>query len=136
MLIEIKRDAFTDNSTIGELYIDGKYECETLEDVDRKLEAGGIKIAGKTAIPRGSYKLIIDHSERFDRDMPLLLNVNGFTGVRIHSGNTCEDTHGCVLVGEDRSPDWIGNSRVAFGDLFAKIKLAFAKGEPIEVVVS
>jgi dynactin complex subunit len=95
MLIEVKRFEFKDTHTIGKMYVDGVYECYTLEDVVRN----GTKVLGKTAIPIGEYKLIVDASVRFKQDMPHILNVPDFTGVRIHSGNTSADTDGCILLG-------------------------------------
>ena len=119
MIITIKRLYKSDNSTIGEMTIDGKWECYTLEDVERD-----IKIKSETAIPKGTYKVIINQSNRFKRLLPLVLNVPNFEGIRIHPGNTNHDTEGCILVGRTRSKDFIGQSRKAFESLFAKIKLA------------
>lgn len=82
------------------------------------------KIAGQTAIPAGTYKVIIDMSNRFKRLLPLLIDVPNFTGVRIHPGNTDKDTDGCILVGTSQSPDFVGNSRVAFEALFTKMRSA------------
>ena len=83
----------------------------------------GAKVNGQTAIPTGTYNLIINHSNRFNRDLPLLENVPNFTGVRIHAGNTSAHTEGCILVGTTWSgKDFIGNSRVAFNKLFEKLK--------------
>lgn len=96
----LTRTTFTDNSTIGELTIDGKFICYILEDKDRKLESGGKKIFGETAIPRGTYEIIINWSNRFQRQMPLLLNVPQFEGIRIHGGRevvTNKDTSGCLI---------------------------------------
>jgi hypothetical protein len=121
MLIEVKRFEFKDTYTIGKMYIDNIYECYTLEDVVRT----GAKVNGQTAIPTGTYNLIINHSNRFNRDLPLLENVPNFTGVRIHAGNTSAHTEGCILVGTTWSgKDFIGNSRVAFNKLFEKLKKA------------
>ncbi|CAB4149203.1 hypothetical protein UFOVP531_56 [uncultured Caudovirales phage] len=119
MKIEIKRLHKTANSTIGELLIDGVWECYTLEDIERD-----IKIKSETAIPRGTYKVIINQSNRLKRLLPLLLNVPNFEGVRIHAGNTNHDTEGCILVGQTRSKDFIGQSRKAFEKLFAKMQKA------------
>jgi len=119
MVIKIKRLYKTDNSTIGELTIDGKFECYTLEDKERE-----VKIKSETAIPKGTYKVIINQSNRFKKLLPLLLNVPNFEGVRIHPGNTNHDTEGCILVGRTRSKDFIGQSRKAFASLFAKMKEA------------
>lgn len=119
MTITIKRLYKSDNSTIGEMTIDGKWECYTLEDKERD-----IKIKSETAIPKGTYKVIINQSNRFKRLLPLVLNVPGFEGIRIHPGNTNHDTEGCILVGRTRSKDFIGQSRKAFTCLFTKMQLA------------
>jgi len=119
MIITIKRLYKSDNSTIGEMTIDGKWECYTLEDKERD-----VKIKSETAIPKGTYKVIINQSNRFKKLLPLVLNVPNFEGIRIHPGNTNHDTEGCILVGRTRSKDFIGQSRKAFESLFAKMKLA------------
>lgn len=119
MKIQIKRLHRTENSTIGELTIDGKFECYTLEDKERD-----VKIKSETAIKKGTYKVIINQSNRFKRLLPLLLNVPEFEGVRIHSGNSNHDTEGCILVGKTRSKDFIGQSRKAFDTLFEKMQKA------------
>lgn len=119
MKIEIKRLHRTTNSTIGELLIDGIWECYTLEDIERE-----VKVKSETAIPKGTYKVIINQSNRFKRLLPLLLNVPNFEGIRIHSGNTNHDSEGCILVGRTRSKDFIGQSRKAFDTLFAKMQKA------------
>ena len=117
MLITIKILYKTDSSTIGELCIDGVFECFTLEDKERD-----IKIKSETAIPKGTYKVIINQSNRFKRLLPLLLNVPNFEGVRIHSGNSNHDTEGCILVGQTRNKNYIGQSRKAFEKLFKKMQ--------------
>ena len=119
MLITIKRLYKTDTSTIGELLIDGIWECFTLEDTERK-----VKIKGETAIPKGTYKVIINKSNRFKRLLPLLIDVPNFEGVRIHSGNSNHDTEGCILVGQTRNKNYIGQSRKAFEKLFKKMQVA------------
>lgn len=116
MKIVVVRDTFTENSTIGKMLIDGAFFCYTLEDTIRD-----VKIAGETAIPYGTYKVIVNMSNRFQRMMPLLLNVPNFEGVRIHNGNTKEHTHGCILVGSTKSKDFIGNSKSTFNALMKKI---------------
>lgn len=121
MKLHLKRLHKTGKSTIGELSIDGVFECYTLEDIERP-----VKIKGITAIPKGTYKVGISMSTRFKKELPILFNVPNFTGVRIHSGNVAENTEGCILVGNSRSLDFIGESRKAFNKLFAKMKLATA----------
>ena len=127
MEIKIKRLHRTENSTIGELSIDGVFECFTLEDKERE-----VKIKSETAIAKGTYKVIINQSNRFKRLLPLLLNVPNFEGVRIHSGNSNHDTEGCILVGLTRSQDFIGQSRKAFDKLFKKMQ----KAENITITIS
>ena len=119
--IKIIRDTFSDESTIGKLYIDGEYFCETLEDKDRFLEAGGVKIYGKTCIPRGTYQLAITMSNRFKKELPLLLNVPQFEGIRIHAGNTAADTDGCILLGRTRRNNFVENSRDAVNEFIEKL---------------
>ena len=119
MKLHLKRLHRTDKSTIGELTIDGKFECYTLEDIERE-----VKVKAETAIPKGTYKVIINQSNRFKRLMPLLLNVPNFEGVRIHAGNTNHDTEGCILVGRTRGVDFIGQSRKAYDSLFKKMQEA------------
>ncbi len=134
MELIIKRNKTKGNSTTGVLWLNGEVECYTLEDVERLT-----KIAGKTAIAKGKYSVIIDMSNRFKRLLPLLLNVPNFAGVRIHPGNTSEDTEGCILVGVSVSivnnENFLSSSRVAFDKLFAKMKTAFDKGEKITLEI-
>ena len=119
MLIEVKRFEFKDTHTVGKMYVDGIYECYTLEDAVRN----GTKVLGKTAIPIGTYKLIVDASVRFKQDMPHILDVPDFTGVRIHAGNTSADTDGCILLGTTwAGKDFIGNSKIAYKKFFDKLK--------------
>jgi len=119
MLIEVKRPPSNDKCTIGKLYVNGVFECDTLEDVVRPK-----KIAGQTAIPAGEYDVIINMSNRFKRLLPLLVNVPNFDGVRIHAGNTDADTEGCILVGKANGKYSIANSRAAFEKLFAQMQKA------------
>lgn len=115
MNLTLIRNDFLPYCTIGNLLIDDVYFCKTLEDTVR-LE--GVKAKGKTAIPYGKYQVITNHSNRFKRVMPLLLNVPGFEGVRIHTGNTAGDTEGCILLGYEREMDYIIKSKQAFDDFF------------------
>jgi hypothetical protein len=117
MKLELVRKVKTGESTIGILSIDGKFECYTLEDVVRV----GEKIYGQTAIPTGTYKVILTMSPRFKRVLPLIVDVPGFDGIRIHPGNTAKDTDGCILVGTSSGKDVVNNSRVAFEALYSKL---------------
>lgn len=109
MKVEVKRTFKGAEYTIGKLYIDGAYFCDTLEDTVRM----GAKIAGKTAIPAGTYKVKKTMSPRFKTVLPEILNVPNFTGVRIHSGNTAKDTDGCLLLGLNKSKGAVLNSKNA-----------------------
>lgn len=126
--------------TIGTLYLNGIFECFTLEDIVREIKGKPVaewKIAGTTAMPSGKRKIIIDMSTRFKRLLPLVLDVSGFSGIRIHPGNTAENTEGCILPGLMVSPDKnsVTNSRKAFDNLFAKMQTAIAVGESITLEV-
>jgi len=135
--LKLERFEFTEKSTIGKLFIDGKFECYTLEDTDRHLENDGIKIYGETCIPRCSnYKVIIDYSNHFKKRLPHILNVRNFTGIRIHKGNKPENTEGCILVGTSYTNDWISSSKKAFDPLFEKIENALKKGNTIQLEIT
>lgn len=110
--IKLKRTDYRDTHTVGRLYINNDYFCDTLEDRYRDLSKEK-KIYSKTAIPKGVYKLVISYSPRFKRLLPLLLDVPFFEGIRIHAGNSSKDTSGCILVGsvKDVENDWISNSK-------------------------
>ena len=109
MKVEVKRTFKGAEYTIGHLYIDGAYFCDTLEDTIRT----GEKISGKTAIPAGTYKVKKTMSPRFKTVLPEILNVPNFTGVRIHSGNTAKDTDGCLLLGLNKAKGAVLNSKNA-----------------------
>ena len=137
MRLTLNRKEFTDKSTIGELFIEGKFECFVLEDKDRKLETAGekAKVYGLSAISRGHYSIIISWSNRFKQLMPLLLNVPYFEGIRIHKGNVPEHSHGCLLVGNTKGKDSIGGSAIAYDRLFKKLSAA-AKKEKIVIEIT
>lgn len=132
MKLELIRDLKNDKYTLGKLSIDGVFFCYTVEDAVRDLkdlnndgdfdDKGEGKVYGETAIPAGTYDIIINMSNRFKKLMPLLLNVPGYSGVRIHSGNTALDTLGCIIIGIVRTPNGVGMSRVAFNKLMAKLE--------------
>ena len=125
MKIELVRIAFKDTYTIGKLYVDGKYFSDVLEDVDRGLDSSMSeseilekKVKGQTAIPTGHYVINITYSPKYKRMMPLLLDVKGFSGIRIHSGNTAKDTEGCLLVGKHKQVGKVLESRDTYKRLF------------------
>jgi hypothetical protein len=121
--------------TIGDLFVDGERVCYVLEDTLREvpgIPVAGWKVPGATAIPEGRYRVVIDQSARFGRPMPHLLNVPGFTGVRIHRGNDAKETEGCLLVGlswDPSDPNWIGESAQAFGLLLPRLESAISSGQ-------
>lgn len=139
--------------TIGHLYIDGKYFCDTLEDVDRGLEDSmsiskikEIKKPSITAIPKGTYDITLDViSPRFcnssfykqvcDGKLPRLLNVKGFEGILIHAGNTDKDTAGCLLVGYNKVKGQVINSKDTFKELYKNLKDKYNKGEKITIKI-
>lgn len=120
MNLTIQRQAPKDGAMLGELSVDGAYECHALE-----LAPGN----GKGPIPAGRYRVIVNFSNRFQRLMPLLVDVPDFEGVRIHAGNTTKDTLGCPLVGRTEADAWIGESVLAFNALFPKIEAGCASAE-------
>lgn len=131
MKLTLRSQPTQPNYTLGSLYVNDVFECFTLEDTVRV----GAKVFGKTAIPAGVYGVDITYSPHFGRNLPLLVNVPNFEGVRIHPGNTDADTEGCILVGTTESADFIGNSRVAFEALFAKLDAAHTQHEPIVIEI-
>lgn len=135
MQLRVERGLSGTSSTIGKLYVDGVFFAYTLEDIDRHLEDGGKKIHGETAIPRGSYKVIIDFSNRFQKQMMHVLNVPGFEGIRIHAGNTDKDTEGCIPLGKVRSDNAVFNSREAVNALFEKVRAALDAGQEVNLEV-
>lgn len=132
MRMKLQRIEQRPDYTIGLLYVNGEYECWVLEDPVRE----GPKVPGNTAIPAGTYKVVIDYSPHFKRPMPHLLDVPNFEGVRIHSGNTTADTEGCLLVGKDRVGATVQRSRDAYTALLTKLVTALDHGDGIELEIA
>ncbi|MDD6153145.1 MAG: DUF5675 family protein [Elusimicrobia bacterium] len=114
--------------TIGRLALDGKYFCDTLED---RVRTNGEKVQGQTAIPAGNYEVILNWSPRFKRVLPMVLDVPGFSGVRIHAGNCAADTEGCVLVGFNQVKGRLVASRPTLEQLMKKLLAAVKAGGKI-----
>ena len=144
MLIEVKRLYKKADYTIGKMYIDGEYFCDTLEDTDRGLVQGmslselkELKEYGKTAIPTGEYIVTITYSNRFKKMMPLINDVPVFSGVRMHPLNTSKETEGCIGVGicDDPNKDWIRDSRKTFAKFMSILKPAIEACEDIWITI-
>jgi hypothetical protein len=142
MELQLKRETFTEQSTIGTLSIEGKFECFVLEDRDRGLsdtmsleKIAGTKVYGKTAIPYGRYEIDWTMSARFKVMMPILLNVKGYSGIRIHKGNTEVDSLGCLLCGTRKKSNMVTESTLATRNLYAKIEAAKKQGQRIYITI-
>lgn len=135
MNIQIIRDTAYNSVTLGKLFINGEFICHTLEDKFREVKGQPVKdwkVPKHTAIPSGKYQMILSKSVRFNKIMPEVLNVEGFTGIRIHSGNTEADTDGCPLLGLRRDGFSISQSRDAM-KLFMGI-IGNAKKMTLEII--
>ncbi len=134
MELLLTRKDFTNESTIGELFIDEVHECFVIEDKDRGLTQKDsletikkVKVFAETCIPYGKYEIGISFSNRFQQPMPILLGVPGWEGVRIHWGNKAKDTEGCLIVGTTKGTDFVGNSKYEYSFLLDKLKKALEK---------
>ena len=152
MEIKLKRIAKKEAYTIGKMYVDGEYVCDTLEDKDRGLtsmmsvaQICGVKVHGETAIPTGRYLVDMKTvSPRFGGRaqyqfckgrLPRLCNTPGYQGVLIHIGNTAKDTDGCILVGENKAVGQVLNSTATFRKLNPILKAADERGEQIWITI-
>lgn len=142
MEIKVKRIARKDGYTIGRMSLNEEYFCDTLEDTDRGLnstmsvdEILSKKRKGITAIPTGKYDVILTFSPKFKRVLPLLLNVKGYEGVRIHAGNTNKDTEGCLLVGENKIKGQIINSRATLERLMSVLLECEKRKEKVTITI-
>lgn len=134
MKLNLERLFLKPDYTIGKLYVDGTYFCDTLEDRVRDLTKEK-KVPGRTAIPAGTYEVIVNISPRFRRKLPRLLDVPGFDGILIHRGNTAEDTAGCILVGENREQGKVINSTRYELQLTGMLERAQGKGEKTTIEI-
>ena len=128
MKIKVDRIYKGESYTIGKMYLNGEYFCDTLEDAIRP-----VKIPNETAIPAGIYKVEVTYSPRFKRNLPLLIDVPNYTGIRIHNGSNKDHTSGCILVGFNTSKGILSDSRKVSDLLTEKLK---SLSEPIEIEIS
>ena len=152
MKLLLKRIAKQKTYTIGKLYINDVYECDTLEDTDRGLsddmsveEINKKKVYGQTAIPTGTYEINMDvvspkfknrsWAKPYNGKLPRLMNVPGYEGVLIHVGNKPENTLGCLCVGQNKIKGQVVNSTATFHELMAKLVKAHDKGENISITI-
>ena len=151
MKLTLKRIYTCKDYTIGHLYVDGSYICDTLEDTDRMLDSSmtldqiaKIKVKGMTAIPTGRYKVLMNIvSPKYSKSkyymnickgrVPRLDNVPGYSGVLIHVGNTAADTEGCLLLGYNKVKGQVLNSKVAFENVYNKLSIAKSIGQTIYI---
>lgn len=142
MEIKVNRIARKDGYTVGRMSLNNKYFCDTLEDTDRGLadtmqvnEILAKKVKAQTAIPTGKYDVILTFSPKFKRVLPLLLNVKCYEGVRIHAGNSAEDTEGCLLVGENKAKGQVLNSRATLERLMSVLLECEKKKEKVTITI-
>lgn len=153
MKLVLKRIAKRDKYTIGKLYINDQYFCDTIEDEDRGLkqtmsldDIKKIKVKHQTAIPTGTYEITLKvKSPLYSKKpyfvklcnamMPRLLNIPGYDGVLIHTGNTQDDSSGCIIVGQNKVVGKVINSKLTFEKLYPVLKQASDKGEKITITI-
>lgn len=135
MKLTLNRIFLGSSATIGELYVDGEHIADTLED---RVRPEGEKVYGKTAIPEGTYEMVLSYSPRFKKILPEILNVPNFTGIRIHCGNSSADSSGCILVGtwDGEKEDWVSDSKVAFNKLMSLLQKAADNKEKITITIN
>ena len=141
MKLKLERKYFKDTYTIGNLYVNGSFFSNTLEDKNRdvnkngKFDNGEVKVYSEACIPFGTYEIKIIFSPKFKRELPWLQNVPSFTGILIHRGNTAKDSAGCILVGENKAVGKVLNSTIYEKELVKMIKEAIAKGEKVTIEI-
>lgn len=142
MELNVKRIARKDGYTIGRLFINNEYFCDTLEDTDRGLkdtmqvnEILAKKVKAETAIPTGKYDVILTFSPRFKRVLPLLLNVPGYQYIRVHNGNRPDSTEGCLLVGENKVKGQVLNSRATLEKLMSVLLECEKRKEKVTILI-
>ena len=142
MQIVLKRISKKPDYTIGKVYINNEYFCDSIEDKDRgltdnmsELQVQAIKVMHKTAIPTGTYKVTYTYSNKYKKMMPLVNDVKGFTGIRIHSGNTADDSSGCIILGQNKVVGKVINSKITIDKFITILKKALDKKEKVELMI-
>ena len=135
MELKLNRIFLGSSATIGELWVNDTHLCDTLED---RVRPEGEKIYGKTAIPEGTYEMVLSYSPRFKKILPEILNVPNFTGIRIHCGNSSADSSGCILVGtwDGEKEDWISDSKIAFNELMSLLQKAADNKDKVAITIN
>lgn len=144
MELKLLRRFKENQRTFGKLFADDVFLCYTLEDVVRDKNADGdlddgpeeAKVYAQTAIPYGTYPVVISYSPKFKKNLPEVQNVKHFTGIRIHTGNSIDDTAGCILPGKEIAGDRVLRSTEAFNELFQLIEKAIGMGEEVTLTVT
>ena len=143
MNLRLERKYRCSNYCIDKLYINNEYFSDALEDPDRGLtdsmnleEIKRIKVKGDTCIPYGTYNVTITYSPRFKKNLPLINNVKGFDGIRIHSGNTPQDTEGCLLLGLNKVKGRVVDSKVTVNKFIDIVQEALNKGEKVTITIT
>ena len=136
MNLLVDRIFLGDSYTIGKLYVNGDYFCDTLEDTVRDLKSDGSgKVYGETAIPAGTYNVIVNRSPKFRRLLPRLLNVPFFEGILMHAGNLAKDSYGCILVGKNNKKGMVLESKKYETLLVQTLQGAVNRGEKITITI-
>lgn len=136
MHIAVIRKWFTQEATVSEVMVRNELLCYALEDKVREIPGRPVeewKIKGETAIPYGNYAVEITYSNRFKKDMLQIMDVPGFSGIRIHAGNTAADTEGCLLVGLTKGDNFVGKSRLAIVRIFGMVQAALGNGDDVTI---
>ena len=140
--ILVKRLYLKEDYTIGKLYVEGVYLCDTLEDKVRDynkdgdlLDEGEEKVYGETAIPYGRYRITVTLSPKFKRELPRLLAVPHFTGILIHSGKYASHTEGCIIIGENKIKGGVVNSQAYVQELTSWIKIQESMGNAVYITI-
>jgi hypothetical protein len=145
MELTVIRKYFTENYTIGKLYADGMYLCDTMEDKIRDLQdfnhdgdfndSGEGKIYGRTAIPCGRYRVMFTYSMKLKRSLPLLVDVYGYSGIRIHAGKNHLWTEGCILVGENKIKGELINYKYWETNISTLVRNAINTGNKVYITI-